>query len=71
MKRISTLIALAAVSAALGVSDAAAGASTDRGGYRPGAAELDGYRPGVADPALTCRCRGSAGSGSSGRLATL
>ena len=55
MKRISTLIALAAISAALGVSDAAAGASTDRAGYRPGAAELDtrGYRPGTADPSLT------------------
>jgi len=53
MKRISTLIALAAVSAALGVSDAAAAASTDGARYRPGAAELDaGYRPGSADPAL-------------------
>ena len=55
MKRICPLIALAAVSAALGVSDAAAGSSADAARYRPGAVDLDirGYRPGVANPALT------------------
>ena len=46
MKRITTLFALLAVSAALGVADATAGA------YRPGAAELDAYRPGAANPGL-------------------
>lgn len=55
MKRISTLIALTALAAVLGVSAAVVpGKSHDAAAYRPGSAKLDaaGYRPDVADPSL-------------------
>ena len=50
MKRISTLIALAALAVGLGVSDTAAAAGkTPEAAYRPGIVDIDrGYRPGRA-----------------------